>query len=174
MATAGSQRTATFQLGESQRFSARSSPAARRSRRRRLHRPRHRSARPSRRSSKQHPPACSKSKHAQRACSRSNDLRNLQGIFGYYFDKALWDEVTDLFADDGTIELGLNGVYAGKANIRKYLYSLTGGKAGLRPGELMNHFQLSPVVTLADDGLSAKARWRTIIQAGTSGKGSGR
>ncbi len=78
-----------------------------------------------------------------------NDLRNLQGIFGYYFDKALWDEVADLFTDDGTIELGLNGVYAGKANIRKYLYSLTGGKPGLRPGELMNHFQLSPVVTLS-------------------------
>jgi hypothetical protein len=102
-----------------------------------------------------------------------NELRNLQGIFGYYFDKALWDDVTDLFADDGTIELGLNGVYAGKANIRKYLYSLTGGKPGLRAGEIMNHFQLSPVVTLAPDGLSAKARWRTIIQGGTSGKGSG-
>jgi SnoaL-like protein len=102
-----------------------------------------------------------------------NDLRNLQGIFGYYFDKALWDEITDLFTEDGTLELGLNGVYAGKANIRKYLYSLTGGKPGLRPGELMNHFQLSPVVTLSEDGLSAKARWRTIIQAGTSGKGSG-
>ncbi|MEJ1964836.1 MAG: nuclear transport factor 2 family protein [Gammaproteobacteria bacterium] len=102
-----------------------------------------------------------------------NELRNLQGIFGYYFDKALWDDVTDLFADDGTIELGLNGVYAGKANIRKYLYSLTGGKPGLRPGEIMNHFQLSPVVTLAPDGLTAKARWRTIIQGGTYGKGSG-
>src|SRR5689334_15598267 len=59
-----------------------------------------------------------------------NALRNLQGIFGYYFDKALWDDVADLFTDDGTLELGLNGVYAGKANIRKYLYSLTGGKPG--------------------------------------------
>src|SRR5689334_20268491 len=54
-----------------------------------------------------------------------DQLRNLQGIFGYYFDKAMWDDVADLFADDGTIELGLNGVYVGKANIRKYLYSLT-------------------------------------------------
>ena len=102
-----------------------------------------------------------------------NDLRNLQGIFGYYFDKAMWDDVADLFADDGTIELGLNGVYTGKVSIRKYLYSLTGGKPGLRAGEIMNHFQLSPVVTLASDGLTAKARWRTIIQGGTFGKGSG-
>ncbi len=102
-----------------------------------------------------------------------NDLRNLQGIFGYYFDKAMWDDVADLFTDEGTIELGLNGVYAGKANIRNYLYSLTGGKPGLRPGEIMNHFQLSPVVTLAPDGLAAKGRWRSIIQGGTYGKGSG-
>ncbi len=102
-----------------------------------------------------------------------NQLRNLQGIFGYYFDKAMWDDVADLFAEDGTIELGLNGVYAGKANIRNYLYSFTGGKPRLRPGEIMNHFQLSPVVTLADDGQSAKRRWRTIIQGGTYGKGSG-
>jgi len=102
-----------------------------------------------------------------------NALRNLQGIYGYYFDKAMWDDVADLFTEDGSIELGLNGVYAGKANVRKYLYSLTGGKPGLRAGEIMNHFQLSPVVTLSDDGASAKARWRTIIQAGVSGKGSG-
>src|SRR5262249_1247656 len=71
-----------------------------------------------------------------------DELRNLQAAFGYYVDKALWDDVVDLFADNGTMELGLNGVYAGKNSIRKYLYSLTGGKAGLRPGELNNHFQL--------------------------------
>ena len=98
------------------------------------------------------PRACRKSKHAPRASRDVEQLRNLQGSFGYYFDKAMWDEVADLFADDGTIELGLNGVYAGKDNIRKYLYSLTGGKPGLRPGELNNHFQLSPVVTLSADG----------------------
>ena len=102
-----------------------------------------------------------------------NELRNLQGTFGYYFDKALWDEVTDLFIENGTLELGLNGVYAGKSSIRKYLCSLTGGKPGLRPGEINNHFQLSPVITLSPDGQSAKGRWRAIIQGGTFGKGSG-
>ncbi|HEU4626847.1 MAG TPA: nuclear transport factor 2 family protein [Steroidobacteraceae bacterium] len=102
-----------------------------------------------------------------------DQLRNLQAAYGYYTDKALWDEVVDLFTDDGTMELGLNGVYVGKNSIRKYLYSLTGGKPGLPPNTLNNHFQLSPVITLAPDGRSAKARWRAIIQGGVYGKGSG-
>jgi hypothetical protein len=102
-----------------------------------------------------------------------NELRNLQQIYGYYVDEALWDQVVDLFTDDGTLESAFNGVYAGKENIRRYLYSLTGGKPGLVHGELNNHIQLSPVITLAPDGQSAKGRWRALIQTGSFGKGSG-
>jgi hypothetical protein len=102
-----------------------------------------------------------------------NELRTLQQIYGYYVDEALWDQVVDLFTDDGTLESAFNGVYAGKENIRKYLYSLTGGKPGLAHGELNNHIQLSPVITLAPDGQSAKGRWRALIQTGSFGKGSG-
>ena len=97
-----------------------------------------------------------------------NELRNLQHQYGYYVDEALWDEVTDLFTNDGTMELGLNGVYVGKESIRKYLYSLTRGKPGLQHGELNSHFQLSPVITLSADGDSAKGRWRALIQAASS------
>ena len=102
-----------------------------------------------------------------------DQLRNLQAAYGYYTDKAMWDEVADLFADGGTMELGLNGVYVGRKSIRKYLYSLTGGKPGLPPNVINNHFELSPVITLAPDGQSAQARWRAIIQGGVFGKGSG-
>lgn len=102
-----------------------------------------------------------------------DELRNLQQIYGYYVDKALWDQVLDLFTEDGSVELGLNGVYSGKASIRKYLYSLTGGKPGLMQGQLNNHFQLSPVITIAADGKSARARWRALIQDGIYGAGSG-
>jgi hypothetical protein len=102
-----------------------------------------------------------------------NELRNLQQIYAYYADKALWDEVLDLFAEDGSIELGQNGVFVGKAAIRKYLYSLTGDKPGLMKGQLNNHFTLSPVITIAPDAKSAKARWRALIQDGIYGAGSG-
>ncbi len=102
-----------------------------------------------------------------------NEIENLQGSYGYYTDKMLWDEVVDLFADDGTLEIGPSGVYAGKDSIRRYLVSLSGGRQGPIEGELYDHFQLQPIVTVADDGLTAKGRWRLFLMTGTSGSGSG-
>ena len=65
-------------------------------------------------------------------------LRNLQEIYGYYFDKALWDQVVDLFADDATLEVAQQGQYVGKASIRRYFDGLTGGKQRLSYGQLNN------------------------------------
>jgi len=91
-------------------------------------------------------------------------LANLQATFGYLFDKGLWDDVADLFAENGCLELGLNGVYVGRDSMRSYLYSLSGGRLGLRHGQVNNHFQVQPVITLSEDGQSARARWNTLIQ----------
>jgi hypothetical protein len=85
----------------------------------------------------------------------------------------LWDEVLDLFADDGTLEIGPSGVYVGKDSIRRYLLSLSGGAQGPLEGVLNEHFQLQPIITVADDGMSARARWRLFLMTGTSGSGSG-
>jgi hypothetical protein len=41
------------------------------------------------------------------------DICNLQDAYGFYVDKAKWDEVADLFTKDGTLEIGLRGVYKG-------------------------------------------------------------
>ena len=93
-----------------------------------------------------------------------NQLRNLQRIYGYYYDQALWDQIADLFATDATVEVGQNGVYVGRDSIRRYFYGLTDGHQGLSPGRLNIQTQLSPVITLAADGLTAKARWRVLVQ----------
>ncbi len=93
-----------------------------------------------------------------------NQLRNLQQIYGFYYDQALWDQIVDLFSDDATVEVGQNGIYAGRASIRNYFYGLTGGRQGLVTGQLNIQAQLSPVITLAADGQSAKARWRLLVQ----------
>ena len=102
-----------------------------------------------------------------------NEIENLQGSYGYYTDKMLWDEVVDLFADDGTVEIGPSGVYVGKDSIRRYLLSLSGGKQGPLEGVLNDHFQLQPIITVASDGLTAKGRWRLFLMNGVSGSGSG-
>jgi hypothetical protein len=102
-----------------------------------------------------------------------NAIQTLQSSYGYYADKMLWDEIVDLFADDGTLEIGPSGVYVGKESIRRYLYSLSGGRQGPLEGVLNEHFQLQPIITVADDGQTAKGRWRLFLMTGVSGSGSG-
>lgn len=102
-----------------------------------------------------------------------NEIENLQRSYGYYVDELLWDEVVDLFDDDATMEIGPSGVYVGKDSIRRYLLSLSGGRQGPIEGELYEHMQLQPIVTVAPDGSSAKGRWRALIMTGTHGAGSG-
>jgi hypothetical protein len=97
-------------------------------------------------------------------------IRKLQRAYGYYIDRGLWDEAADLFAEDGTVEIGMDGVYVGKARIREYLQRLGGGKPGLSYGQLYEHAQLQPEVDLAADGLSAKGRWRELEMTGHFGK----
>lgn len=99
----------------------------------------------------------------------SNAIKRLQRAYGYYMEEALWDEVVQLFADDATLEFGRDGVYVGKERIRAYLYALGDGKQGLQQGQLAEHLELMPVLTLADDGMNAKARWNSIMLLGTHG-----
>jgi hypothetical protein len=99
----------------------------------------------------------------------ANAVERLQAAYGYYTDRGLWDEAAELFADDGTIEIALDGVYVGKARVREYLYALGGGRSGLAKGQLAEHLQVMPVITVAPDGLTAKARWRAIGLIGQLG-----
>ncbi len=103
---------------------------------------------------------------AQRV-ERLNDeaeVTNLQHIYGYYVDRKLWDQVADLFAGDATMELGQQGVYAGKDSIRRALDQF--GPQGLREGEVNDHLQLQTIVHVAPDGRTAKARGVELIMSG--------
>jgi hypothetical protein len=93
-------------------------------------------------------------------------VRKLQRAFGYYVDRGLWDEAADLFADDGSVEIGQDGVYVGKARIRDYLQKLGGGQPGLVYGQLNEHVQLQPKVDVSADATTAKARWRDLAMLG--------
>jgi hypothetical protein len=99
-----------------------------------------------------------------------NDIKNLQNIYGYYIDRKMWDDVADLFADDGTMEINPGGAYIGRESIRKALEQY--GTQGLREGEINDHLQLQVMVHISPDGSSAKARGSELIMSGKYG-GSG-
>jgi hypothetical protein len=87
-------------------------------------------------------------------------VKKLQRAFGYYVDRGLWGDAADLFADDGTLEVGVDGVYVGKPRIREYLKRLHGNQEGLIYGQLNEWITLQPAVFVSADGRSATARWR--------------
>ena len=93
-------------------------------------------------------------------------VKKLQRAFGYYVDRGLWGEAADLFADDGTIEIGLDGVYVGRERIAEYLKRLHGGQDGLIYGQLNEWVTLQPSIDVAADGRSATARWRDLGMLG--------
>ena len=96
------------------------------------------------------------------------EVENLQKIYGYYLDRRMWDDVANLFADNGTIEMGQQGVYVGRARVRQFLNLL--GPAGIGDGELNDHVQLQVVVDVAPDGRTAKARSRELNMTGELNK----
>jgi hypothetical protein len=91
-------------------------------------------------------------------------ITNLQHAYGYYVDRKMWDDVADLFAADGTMEIGLQGVYAGRTSIRRGL-----GRAGLAEGEINDHVHLQTIVTVSPDGRTARARGTDIGMTGSTG-----
>jgi hypothetical protein len=98
-------------------------------------------------------------------------IRNLQHAYGYYLDKCLYDEVVDLFADDGEV-IFIGGVYKGKAGAARlyagrFRTSFADGKNGPSFGRLLDHPIMQDVITVADDRATAKARFRVLMQAGT-------
>ena len=98
-------------------------------------------------------------------------IKRLQRAYGYYVDKKLSREIGALFATapETTAELGGSGVYVGKARIAEFYDRIIGGE-GLDEGALFNHMILQGVVHVADDGRTAKGRWRALIQIGEHGK----
>ncbi len=97
-----------------------------------------------------------------------NAIKKLQRIYGFYTDKQLWSEAADLFAADGTIEVGGRGVYVRRDRIRDFL--LLHGPETPQPKRLFDHMQLQPIVHVAADGLTAQGRWHVFAQEAMHGE----
>ena len=49
------------------------------------------------------------------------EVEIVQHAYGYYVDKAQWRSVSELFADDATLEIGGKGVFLGKERVFQYM-----------------------------------------------------
>ena len=94
------------------------------------------------------------------------DIVNLQGAYGYYVDKGLWDDAAELFAAQGTLEIAGRGVYVGRDRVREYLHRLP----EYGDGTIFNHMQLQPVIHIDAEARTAKGRWRTLMMVGFIGR----
>ncbi|MEI9851521.1 MAG: nuclear transport factor 2 family protein [Sphingomonas sp.] len=95
-------------------------------------------------------------------------IHNLFAAYGQYLDRKLWDDVAELFTDNGALEIGGEGGWIGRADIRRGLERF--GPVGLKHGELFDHLELMPVVTLAPDRRSAVLRGVEVRMLAVHGK----
>lgn len=95
-------------------------------------------------------------------------IERLHSVYGYYLARNQWDHLAGIFADDGTIEIALRGVYVGKASVRRNLDLY--GEQGIHHGVQHNHMQYQPVIHVAPDGRTAKMRSRAFSIMGNYGQ----
>jgi hypothetical protein len=98
------------------------------------------------------------------------DVLNLQHAYGYFLDRKMLGDAANLFTNDGTLESGLRGVYAGRNRVRRALEVIHGPR--LSNGEVNDHLQLATVVHIAPDGRTAKARGIELSVSGVRGNGA--
>src|SRR6185369_9224293 len=98
-------------------------------------------------------------------------VENLNSSYGYYRDESAWDEMADTFSvTSGAKEISGAGVYIGQDRIRKVL-NLRGPRGGRGATSFTIHQLTQPVIHIAEDGQTAKARFR-LFQSGGAANGS--
>ena len=83
-------------------------------------------------------------------------IKRLQNAYGYYLEHWMSEEIIDLFADHPEVlATYVEGTYLGLAGVRRYF-----GKMKYAPPEFLHQvMQISPVITISEDGKRAKGRW---------------
>ena len=90
------------------------------------------------------------------AMNDEDKVANLQNAYGYYTDRKMWDDATDLFTGDAVLELADVGIYEGLASIRRFHERF--GPQGLRYGELGNRLIVNLLVSVSTDGGESRTR----------------
>ena len=96
----------------------------------------------------------------------TEEIKQLQRIYGYYLIYGMWDEFVELFSDNTeSIELGTSGVYLGKAGVVKLCKLMEAKK---QPKEFSTRTMLQimkiwqPVIDIDAEGKTAYGRWQGL------------
>jgi hypothetical protein len=92
------------------------------------------------------------------------EVEIVQNAYGYYVDKAQWRSVSNLFAEDSTLEIGGKGVFLGPARVFEYM-TVGLGPIGPRDGLLIDHQQFQCLPTIHEDGVTAEARCIAFVMS---------
>lgn len=96
-------------------------------------------------------------------------IERLQQAYGHYVSAGRAADAAALFSDDpgASIEFAQQGVYLGRSRIGQFLAR---EGARLAPGEIRETPVYQGVVHVAADGLTAKARFRSLVMGGVHGQ----
>jgi hypothetical protein len=93
-----------------------------------------------------------------------SQVEKVQRAYGYFVDKGQWTQLSELFADDATLEIGGKGLFLGKSRVLEYMQTAF-GKDGPKEGLLANHMQFQPIVDISPDGKTAWVRSRAFVMS---------
>ena len=93
-----------------------------------------------------------------------NAIERLQKTYGYFVDKGQWTQLSELFTEDATLEIGGKGLFLGKDRVLEYMHTAF-GPDGAKPGVLANHMQFQPIPDISADGETGWIRSRAFVMS---------
>ena len=97
-------------------------------------------------------------------------VRNLQHAYGYYVDRRMWDDVTDLFSTEAMVRIAGDRTFRGKAGVRQAMERM--GEAGLRDGILNDRPLFDTIVQVLPGGREAVSRGIELGMIGDATRGT--
>ncbi|KAK4672214.1 hypothetical protein QC763_101160 [Podospora pseudopauciseta] len=111
------------------------------------------------------------------------EIKNIQRTYAQLAQHGRWKGMASLFAENGILRWGKGAgdilstsdasSITGRPAIENWLQQEAGDMDGINPGSLHVFMSDMPVITLADDGNTAKGRWTALRKLG-NGKGATR
>ena len=93
-----------------------------------------------------------------------NQIERLQRTYGYFVDKSQWTQLSELFTDDATLEIGGKGLFLGKPRVLEYMQTAF-GPDGAKEGSLANHMQFQSIPDISADGRTGWIRSRAYVMS---------